>query len=144
MPFSALRESSTTDAGGNYRITDVPVDERSVEASADGFKPQTKIVTVNKDEETTGVNFALKIQKVKTKAPGHAAVNRVIKVKNRHEQKILAARGVVGIGVGLSEKGQPVIKVYLKEDSAEARGQIRAAVEDIPVHVLVTGLFEAF
>ena len=57
--------------------------------------------------------------------------------------KIFNIPGIVGIGVGLSKSGQAVIHVYLKEESAKARARIPAALENVPVEVLVTGPFEA-
>jgi len=55
-----------------------------------------------------------------------------------------AIADVVGTGVGLSETGQPVIEIYLKEDSAKARARIPTALDNVPVRVVVTGPFEAF
>ncbi len=131
-----------TPADGTYVITDVPVGERSVKASAAGFKPQTSQATVNEGQETV-VNFALKPSKGRGKS-AQAAVNRAIRVKNRHEQNIFQIDGVVGTGVSLSETGQPVIEIYLKQDSAQSRARIPAALDNVPVRVLVTGQFEAF
>ena len=59
-------------------------------------------------------------------------------------QKIFQIDGVVGTGVSLSEAGQPVIEIYLKDKQAKAHARIPAALDNVPVRVKVTGQFEAF
>lgn len=52
--------SASTDANGNYQISNLPVGTYNVQASASGYKSQTKTgVTVNPGQTTTGVNFSL-------------------------------------------------------------------------------------
>ncbi len=136
-------ELAATDANGIYIITDVTVGNHSVKASADGFKFRKKRAAVYEDEETI-LDFALKPHKGKGKPSHRPAIGRAVKAKNRHERNILQIDDVVGTGVGLSETGQPVIEIYLKEDSAKARARIPAALDNIPVRVVVTGQFEAF
>lgn len=132
-------QSTTTGADGTYTITDVPTGERSITASAEGFKSQTKRATVDPDTTTT-VNFALK-SLVKAR---RAAINRARNVKVRHGARLFEIPGVVGHGIGLSKAGRPVIEVYLEDDLAKARARIPAALDGVPVRVLVTGPFEAF
>ena len=132
-----------TELDGSYLIEGVPVGSHSVQASATGFKSQTKSAMVYEDSETI-VNFALNIQKGKPPKPHNNAVGHAMAVKNHHKDKIFQVDGVVGIGVGRDKKGQPAIAVFLKEDSNQARAKIPSVLEDVPVQVVVTGPFEAF
>ncbi len=50
---------------------------------------------------------------------------------------------VVGHGISLDDNGAPVIEVYLAKESPMGRAQIPPALQGVPVHVLVTGPFEA-
>ena len=59
--------------------------------------------------------------------------------KRRNEEALLRVPAVVGVGVGAG----PAIEVYLARDSGEARGQIPAQLDGVPVRVLVTGEFHA-
>lgn len=136
-------QSATTNANGYYLISDVPAGEHSVKASAMGFRPQTKTTVVSGNQQAT-VNFALRPQKGRVKPAGKDLLGRAIRAKNRHEENIFRIPGAVGTGVSLSETGRPIIEIYLKEDSIEARRQIPAAVDSIPVRTVITGEFEAF
>ena len=49
--------------------------------------------------------------------------------------------GVVGHGVGVSENGGSVIEVYLSNGAS--RGQVPAALDNVPVRVVVTGDYVA-
>jgi len=51
-------QSATTGADGTYTITDVPIDDRIVTASADGFNSASQTVTVSENITTTA-DFAL-------------------------------------------------------------------------------------
>lgn len=52
--------SATTDAYGNYQIHNLPAGTYNVQASATGYKTQTKTgVIVNPGQTTSGVNFSL-------------------------------------------------------------------------------------
>jgi hypothetical protein len=135
-------QQMATDGNGNYRIDDVSVGSHSVKAAAAGFKSQTKTATVYENSETI-INFALKTQKGRPNA-GSDAISHAMVVKNHHKDKIFRVDDVVGVGVGLGQQDQPVIEVYLKKDSGQARAQIPSTLEDVPVRVVVTGTFEAF
>ena len=52
-------QSATTAGDGSYTIADVPVGERSVTASADGFESQTQAANVIDGNTTYGVDFDL-------------------------------------------------------------------------------------
>ena len=145
-------ELAVTDANGIYIITDVTVGNHLVKAYADGLKFRKKRAKVYEDEETI-LDFALKPHKGQEKPPRQPAIDpapprgwidRAVKAKDRHEHNIFQIDDVVGTGVGLSETGEPVVEIYLKEDSAKARAQIPVALGNVPVEVLVTGPFEAF
>jgi hypothetical protein len=58
--------------------------------------------------------------------------------------RFLNIDGVVGVGVGLSVQGQPVVEIYLSEDSDKVKKQIPSKLDDVPVTTVVTGTFEAF
>jgi hypothetical protein len=72
------------------------------------------------------------------------AVEHALSVKNLNEREIFQNSGVVGTGVSLSEVGEPVIEVYLENDSPKTRAQIPKSFDDVNVRVKVTGRFEAF
>lgn len=65
-------------------------------------------------------------------------------VKARNGNMLFSIPGVVGHGLALNENGQPVIEVYLDSGTADARARIPAALENVPVRVVVTGAFEAY
>ncbi len=65
-------------------------------------------------------------------------------VKARHEHDLLAIGGVVGTGVSRDEEGEPVIEVYVKRATVDARRPIPAQLEGIPVRVVVTGPVTAY
>ncbi len=52
-------QSATTDAGGNYTLTNVPTGSRTVSASAAGYEPVTPQSTTVTDGGTSVVNFSL-------------------------------------------------------------------------------------
>lgn len=70
------------------------------------------------------------------------AIGRANAILNRNSAKLFAARGVVGHGVGLSASGKPVIEIYVEDDSAKSA--LPKQLDNIPVHVVVTGPFQAF
>ena len=146
-------ESAATDANGAYAIQDVPVGDRSVRASASGYRSKTVAATVAEGQQTT-VNIALakkgggkkkKGQKGRTKTSSRKErVARAGKIKGRHKAKLHGVAGAVGSGVGLSRKGDVVIQVYLGKDSRKARRQAPASLEGVAVQLVVTGPIEAF
>lgn len=74
------------------------------------------------------------------------AVEAVSKVKEKHEEAILRIEGVVGIGVGLSDKepDQVVIEVYTKKPVHEMKHLIPETLEGIPVKIIETGEIVAY
>ncbi|MHC4753796.1 MAG: carboxypeptidase regulatory-like domain-containing protein [Planctomycetota bacterium] len=139
-------ESTVTEADGSYLLSDVPVEERQVTASAGGFRDKTKTVTVVADV-TANADFALKVSKSgggKSNKPNRGALRRALKAKNRYANRFLNIDGVVGAGVGLSVPGQPVVEIYLSKESDKVKKQIPSKLDDVPVTAVVTGTFEAF
>lgn len=65
-------------------------------------------------------------------------------VKARHEQELLAIRGVVGAGISVDDAGEPVIEVYLRAAVRDTEREIPVDLEGIRVRVVVTGAFTAF
>ncbi len=57
----------------------------------------------------------------------------------------LKKRGIVGIGMGLSdtEPGQVVIEVYVHKPAIRVRPLIPETMENVPVKIVETGLFTA-
>lgn len=143
-------ESATTDASGNYTISLVPVGDRQVTASADGFNSKNATAQVTKDQTTT-VNFSLKASKGRGGGGGKPKKNSraeevlaAIRTKARHENRLFAVPGAVGHGVGLDKDGSPVIEIYLKAESAQARQKAPAKLDNVPVRIKVTGPIVAF
>jgi hypothetical protein len=51
-------------------------------------------------------------------------------------------RGVVGVGIG-EKDGKEVIRVYVADDNPKIRGALPAALEEVPVEIVVSGPFKA-
>jgi hypothetical protein len=75
-----------------------------------------------------------------------AAVDAHKRVQARHEAKLLAIPGVVGVGVGLSEKihGNPAIEVYVSQSTASLRKAIPPDLEGMEVKIVETGEIVAY
>jgi hypothetical protein len=76
-------------------------------------------------------------------AAPHPAINRARQIKDRHSEALLQRPSVVGHGLG-SDGARPVIEVYLDQENADARREIPAQLEGVPVRIVVTGPFIAF
>jgi hypothetical protein len=136
-------ELTTTDINGDYILMGLPTGSRSVEASATGYKTQIKTATVSENNETI-VNFSLQPVKGRAMQAYRGAMEHALRIKDLREREIFQNSGVVGTGVSLSETGEPVIEVYLENDSPKIRAQIPKSYDDVNVRVKVTGRFEAF
>lgn len=75
-----------------------------------------------------------------------AAIALASEAKERHSAVLFAIPGVIGHGVGASETDPDaaVIEIYLESANEQARRAIPAALEGIPVRVVVTGPVVAF
>ena len=75
-----------------------------------------------------------------------AAVDAVTRVKERHEGKLLATPGVVGVGVGLSDTvpDQPVIEVYVKKITDSLQRTLPGSLDGVQVKIVETGEIFAY
>jgi len=75
-----------------------------------------------------------------------AAVDAVRRVKERHEARLLAIPGVVGLGVGRSERviGQAAIEIYVKQATSSLRQAIPDSLEGVEVKIVETGEIQAY
>lgn len=75
-----------------------------------------------------------------------AAVDAVRRVKERHEARLLAIPGVVGLGVGRSERviGQAAIEIYVKQATGSLRQAIPDSLEGVEVKIVETGEIQAY
>lgn len=75
-----------------------------------------------------------------------AAVDAVTRVKERHESRLLGIPGVVGIGVGLSDRvaGRPVIEIYVKQATDSLRRNLPASIDGVEVNIVETGEIFAY
>lgn len=141
-------EPTTTQTDGSYLLSNVPTGTQEVTASANGFRNQTRTTTVVAGATAANIDFALRVQKGggggRGKKSNRGAIQRALKAKNRHANSFLTIDGIVGVGVGLSADGQPVVEFYLAEDSAKVKKQIPSKLDDVPTKTIVTGTFEAF
>jgi uncharacterized repeat protein (TIGR01451 family) len=67
-------------------------------------------------------------------------INAAIQVQDRHTRDLLDIAGVLGTAVGLSEDGQPVIRLYLAHADVEGLPRI---LDGFPVETVVTGMIVA-
>ena len=68
--------------------------------------------------------------------------SEIERVKQTHEQSLLAIEGVVGVGITANEIGDDAIAIYLR--AADAAGRIPNELDGFPVITEVSGEFEAF
>jgi hypothetical protein len=75
-----------------------------------------------------------------------AALDDVRKVKIRHEAQLMSVPGVVGVGIGQSEKlpGQAAIEIYVKEPPSAMRSQLPSSLDGIEVKIVETGEIHAY
>jgi len=75
-----------------------------------------------------------------------AAVDAARRVKERHEARLLANPGVVGVGVGRSEKviGQAAIEIYVKQATSSLRQVLPDSLEGVEVKIVETGEIHAY
>jgi len=75
-----------------------------------------------------------------------AAMEAVRKVKLRHEASLLSVPGVIGVGIGQSERlpSQAAIEVYVKEPAGVMRSQLPSSVDGVEVKIVETGEIHAY
>lgn len=64
-------------------------------------------------------------------------------VKKAHEAQLMAVPGVVSVGIGRDEAGQPVIVVGLDRERPESRQQLPKRLEGYDVRTEVVGKIKA-
>ncbi len=64
-------------------------------------------------------------------------------VKNQHEVRLLQLHGVISVGIGKDENGDPVIIVGLRRPSPQTESQIPTRLEGYPVQVRIVGDIKA-
>jgi hypothetical protein len=75
-----------------------------------------------------------------------AAVDAVRRVKERHEGRLLAIPGVIGVGVGVSEKTsrQAAIEIYVKEAGESQHRVLPKSLDGVEVKIIETGEIRAY
>jgi hypothetical protein len=75
-----------------------------------------------------------------------AAVDAVRRVKERHEGRLLAIPGVIGVGVGVSEKAirQAAIEVYVIQATELVRQALPRSLDGAEVKIVETGEIQAY
>ena len=68
------------------------------------------------------------------------SMGSVDEVKRRHESRLMTIRGVVGVGIG-RKQGRDCIYVYVKDDDPRIRAALPRTLEEVPVEVIVSGIF---
>jgi hypothetical protein len=71
------------------------------------------------------------------------SIERARRVKQTHESRWLALRGVVAVGIAQRADGTPTIIVSVETDSDPIHRQIPERVDDVPVEIRVAGPIQA-
>jgi len=74
------------------------------------------------------------------------AVDAVRRVKERHEGRLLAIPGVIGVGVGVSEKAirQAAIEVYVIQETDSLKQALPKSLDGVEVKTIETGEIHAY
>lgn len=73
---------------------------------------------------------------------GQEALLRLGAIQARHQERLLALEGVTGLGIGWSETGAPVLKLYVTPRSRPL-AELAAAIGGLPIEVVEAGPFFA-
>ena len=75
-----------------------------------------------------------------------AAVDAVRRVKERHEARLLALPGVIGVGVGVSEKAreQAAIEVYVIQATESLKQALPKSLDGVELKTIETGEIRAY
>ncbi len=69
--------------------------------------------------------------------------NSIKDVKTQHEERLLQLPGVVTVGIGQDENGNPAIIVGLERPDPETESQLPTRLEGYPVVVRIVGRIKA-
>ena len=88
-------------------------------------------------------------QAASAKLPAHvseSAVDAVRRVKERHEGRLLATPGVIGVGVGLSDTimKQAAIEIYVKQATEPLRQALPKSLDGVEAKIVETGEIRAY
>ena len=64
-------------------------------------------------------------------------------VKARYEAQLLQIPGVVSVGIGRAEGGQPAIIIGLEGPDPETESKLPTSLEGYPVRIQITGKIKA-
>jgi hypothetical protein len=70
-------------------------------------------------------------------------IEAVQQIMDRHQANLMAVDGVQGVGIGAAAPDGFAIKVYVDKKRPELPSAIPARIEDVPVVVEESGVFEA-
>ena len=70
-------------------------------------------------------------------------LEHVKQTKERYEDQLLSLDCVQGVGIA-DHRGAPAIAVYVDSADAKDRGAIPQALDEVPVVVEESGIFEAY
>lgn len=70
-------------------------------------------------------------------AKGQTGLERAMEVQDRHTERFLAQRGVVGVGTGRTEEGQPAVIIFTEKHIPD--GQLPSELEGLPIIQYVSG-----
>ena len=88
-------------------------------------------------------------QAASAQLPAHvseSAVDAVRRVKERHEGRLLATPGVIGVGVGLSDTimKQAAIEIYVKQATEPLRQALPKSLDGVETKIVETGEIRAY
>jgi len=73
---------------------------------------------------------------------GRMGASEIERVLQKHEQTLLAIKGVIGVGIQTNKVGNDVIVVYLRDESV--RKHIPTEIDGFQIMTQVTGELEAY
>jgi hypothetical protein len=137
-------------AGGSNTAIANPIDDvlNAFDVSMVGSGPSASIMGKILAWAKTILSVA-EIQAANAQLPpqaSQAAVDAVRRVKERHEGRLLAIPGVIGVGVGVSEKTsrQAAIEIYVKEAGESLHRVLPKSLDGVEVKIIETGEIRAY
>ncbi len=107
-----------------------------------GVKPRGKVSLVGCSAEPEPESATLAVDREARLR--HRAMRKLEAIQKRTEDGILAIPGVLGMGIGAGDRdAETAFKVFVSTRAPEALLQVPAAIDGVPVEVLVTEPFVA-